>query len=148
MRILWRVLLLAALHFGVLVCFPDYTDFAPVTVFIIFLLSTAGMIAATSLMSMMGLSGYFFMNTIFDVIMVIIVGVILLIFTPQVGGVRPFDRVMNGQYPTRNQIDRGLKRFGLGGIDKEIQKTVDSAAKDIKHGFGEVKSVVVKEDRD
>ncbi|MDR0734294.1 MAG: hypothetical protein LBG16_00985, partial [Elusimicrobiota bacterium] len=144
MQILWRVLLLAALHFGALVCFPDYTAFAPVTVFIIFLISCAAMVAATSLMSLTGLGRYFFMNRLFEVIMIAVVAAILLIFTPQLNGTRPFDRVTAGRYPTKHDIDRGLAKFGLKSVN-EVQSKINSAADKIGDGLNDAKSVIVKE---
>ncbi|MDR1124106.1 MAG: hypothetical protein LBL61_05915 [Elusimicrobiota bacterium] len=144
MQILWRVLLLAALHFGALVCFPDYTAFAPITVFIIFLISCAAMVAATSLMSLTGLGRYFFMNRLFEIIMLVAVAAVLLIFTPQLNGTRPFDRVMAGNYPTKRDIDRGLAKFGLKSVN-EVQSKINSAAGKIGDGLNDAKSVIVKE---
>jgi hypothetical protein len=146
-RILWRAVLLAAVHFGVLLCFPDYTAFAPATVFIIFLVCVAAMLAETSLMSLIGLGRYFFMNLVFDVIMVAAAALILLIFTPQNNGVRPFDRVMKGHYPTKQDINRGLAQFGLKSVD-EVKTGMDSAARKINDGLSDAKSVVAKEVRD
>jgi len=147
MRIAWRIFLLAALHFGVLVAYPEYTAFAPITVFIIFLISCAAVIAATTLMSIVGLGKYVVMNFIFDVVMVIIVGALLLMFTPQASGVRPFDRVVKGQYPTKSDIDRGLAKFGLKSVD-HIKSGLDSAAGKIGDGLSDAKNVVVKEIRE
>jgi hypothetical protein len=144
MKVFWRTALLAALHFGVLVCFPDYTAFAPVTVFIIFLISPAAMVAATTLMSLIGLGRYFFMNILFDIAMVAIVAFILLIFTPQANGVKPFDRIRNGNYPTKHDINRGLAKFGLKDIEN-IKSNLDSAANKIGDGLKDAKAVVAKE---
>jgi len=147
MRIAWRILLLALLHFGVLVAYPEYTEFAPITVFIIFLVSCAAMVAATGLMSLLGLNRYFFMNRLFDAVMIIIVGLVLLIFTPQTSGVRPYDKVMKGQYPTKNDINRGLAKFGIKGVD-EVKSGLNTAAGKIGEGLNEAKTVVAKQAND
>ena len=144
MTIVWRLMLLAALHLGVLICFPDYSSFAPVTVFILFLLSCGGMVAATSMMTAIGLHKYFFMNRMMEFIMLVIVAIILLIFTPQIGGVRPWDKIMKGQYPSRHDIDRGLARFGFKDI-KHIQSGVATAADKVGGSLQDAKAVVIKE---
>lgn len=141
MRIFWRLVLLAALHFGVLVCYPDYTAFAPVTVFIVFLLCGAGVIALSGLLSMMGLNKSVAMNFLFDIVMIVVAAVILLVYTPQMSSVRPFDRVAKGQYPTQNDIDRGLAKFGLGSV-KQISNHASSAAGKIGDGLQDAATVV------
>ena len=144
MTMLWRVMLLAALSFGVLIAFPDYTTFAPVTVFIIFLFSCGAMVAATTLMAMTRLNKYFIMNRVFEIIMLIIAAIVLLIFTPQTGGVRPWDKVKQGRYPTESDINRGLSKFGLKDV-KHVQSTVGGVARKVGEGLEDAKAVVVKE---
>ena len=144
MTIVWRVFLLVVLHVGVLIAFPDYTEFAPITVFILFLLSCGGMVAITSLMSIMGMGRYFVMNRVADIVIVVISGAILLLFTPQLGGVRPWDRVMKGQYPTQSDIDRGLAKFGIKEV-KHVQNKLGAAADKVGSGLQDAKSIVVNE---
>ncbi|MDR0953541.1 MAG: hypothetical protein LBM71_05140 [Elusimicrobiota bacterium] len=128
MQVLWRVILLAILHFGVLICFPNYTNFAPITVFIIFLLCSAGAIAISSLLSIFGVRG-FLINRIVDMFILLGAALILLTFTPQSDGVTPFDKVMNGRYPTQHDIDKGLAKMGLGSVEEikqEVSGKVDT----------------------
>jgi hypothetical protein len=79
--------------------------------------------------------------------MLAIVAVILLMFTPQANGTRPFDRVMNGNYPTKDDIDEGLAKFGLKNVDA-ISGDINSAARKIDDGLQDAKSIIVKENRD
>ena len=144
MTILWRVFLLIVLHVGVLIAFPDFTEYAPITVFILFLLSCGGMVAITSLISIMGMGRYFIMNRAADIIIVLLSGAILLLFTPQTSGVSPWDRVMKGQYPTQHDIDRGLAKFGIKEV-KQVQSGVNSAVGKIGSGLQDAKSVVINE---
>lgn len=148
MLIIWRGLLLAVLHLAVLVCFPDYTPFAPVTVFIVFLISMAVVIAATGLFSAMGANKSFAGNRFMEVVFLIIVAIILLMAVPQKDNTSPFDKVKNGRYPTKSDINRGLAKFGIKGLDKDVQKALDSTANSFNYGLNEAKSVVNKQEWD
>jgi len=146
MLILWRTLLLVALHLGVLVAFPNYTEFAPITVFVMFLLSMGGMVALSSALNMMGMSRSFFMNRIVEILYLLAVAIILLMVTPQGGdGRSPWDRVSAGHYPTERDVRTGLARFGLDFGGEDAQKKVGAAVNTINKNLKDAKNTVAKE---
>lgn len=143
MIILWRFLLLVLLFAAALICFPDYPNTTPLTLFIMFIASFIAVLIITFVSSILLFGRSHVLNCIIDLAIVLIVGYFILNIMPQTDGVSPYDKVRNGKYPTESQIKRGIEKldFTTGDLEKDIEKT----AKELNEGIGEIQKVVAKE---
>lgn len=143
MLIIWRFILLTIIFLAALICFPDYPQTAPITVFIMFIISFVAVLVLTFFSSILFLGRSHVFNCIFDLAMILVVGYFLLSIMPQTDGVSPYDKVKNGKYPTESQIKKGLKKldFTTEGLEEDIKKT----SKELNKGIGEIQKVITKE---
>ena len=143
MLIIWRFILLTIIFLAALICFPYYPQTAPITVFIMFIISFVAVLVLTFFSSIFFLGRSHVFNCIFDLAMILVVGYFLLNIMPQTDGVSPYDKVKNGKYPTESQIKKGLKKldFTTEGLEEDIKKT----SKELNKGIGEIQKVITKE---
>ncbi len=146
MLIIWRFILLTIIFLAALICFPDYPQTAPITIFIMFIISFVAVLVLTFFSSVLLLSRSAAFNCVFDLATILVVGYFLLNIMPQTDGVSPYDKVRSGKYPTESQIKRGLKKldFTTEGLGEDIKRT----GEDLNKGIGEIQKVITKEVKD
>ncbi|MDR1684232.1 MAG: hypothetical protein LBR90_02055, partial [Elusimicrobiota bacterium] len=132
--------------FAVLICYPDHTSFAPLTAFLIGLGVTIAMIVFTPLFHFVGLDKIPLFNLLFDLLVIALVAFLLLSFLTFTISPKPLERLKNGDYPTRSDINRGLERFGVYNFDKNFKRGIDTAIEGVSRGVEEVKAIAVKEE--
>lgn len=143
MLIIWRFILLVLVFLAALVCFPDYPNTTPITIFIMFIISFISVLILTFIFSLLLLGRSHVFNCIFDLLIILVVGYFLLNIMPQTDGVSPYDKIMSGKYPDEKQIERGIKKldFTSNGIKEDVKKTTE----DLNRGIGEIQKVISKE---
>lgn len=143
MLMIWRFILLLLIFLGAMVCFPDYPNTTPITIFIMFIISFISVLVLTFVFSLLFLGRSHVFNCLFDLIIILVVGYFLLNIMPQTDGVSPYDKIMNGKYPDKQQVERGLKKldFTSNGIKEDVKKTKE----DLDRGIGEIQKVISKE---
>lgn len=143
--IIWRILILAVLHAGVLILFPYYPATGPLTVFIIFLVSVGVVIGLSSLFSLLWLSKSVIISSLFDFVMICAASAILLLVTPQTDNISPADKLLKGNYPVKANMEEGWKKFkkaaALDAFDKELKPAID----EVNRGVAVIKKAVVQD---
>ena len=81
-----------------------------------------------------------------DIVFMIIAAIIVMMFMPQYDGVRPWQKIKQGRYPTKAQIYKGLSQIGIGS-PKEWQDDFKDSMNTAKQGIQKAERVVVKEPR-
>ena len=146
MRVIWRILLLALLHAGVLILFPYYTPGAPLLVLISFIVLCALCILLSVIFSILWLSRSFIFRTLFDVLLVAAVAVLLLSITPQYDGVSPADKLLRGQYPTAEEAQIGWNNFKHLWKGGYIRRDIKPAAEEIEKGVKKINNKIKTKD--
>lgn len=145
MIILWRTLLLVILHIGVLVLFPNYPASAPLTVLILFASSFISMLILSAIFSILWLSRSMAFMALFDFLMVVSIGVMLLLITPQSNNESPADKLMRGKYPTITDVQTGWSSFKLLFSQDALQKDITPAFEEFNRGVKVLKDAVEKD---
>ncbi len=143
MLILWRFMLLVVLFLAALICFPNYPNTTPLTLFIMFLISFVSVLIVTFISSIILLGRSHIFNCILDLIIVLVVGYFLLNIMPQTDGVSPYDKLKNGKIPTEKEIQYGIQKLDF--TTKDLKKDLKETSKDLNRGIGEIQKVVAKE---
>lgn len=143
MIIIWRFILLLVVFLAALICFPDYPNTALVPVFMMFMVSFTAVLILTFIFSllMIGKSNTF--NHFFDIIIVLVIGYLILISLEQTDGIKPFDKLRNGNYPTEETIIKGVKKLNFKSSD--IEKEIKNTTQELKNTTDKIERIVVKE---
>ena len=138
--------MLLALHIGVLILFPYYPPSAPLSVFVIFVVSSVFVIGMSALFSLLWLSKSIIFSSLFDLAIVIGVSILLLVVTPQSNDVSPADKLLNGNFPTKATAEVGwynfVQLFSKDTLGQKIAPTMEEMSKGIN-----VLKKAVKEER-
>lgn len=145
MAIIWRTLLLLALHSGVLILFPNYPSYAPLAVLVLFAACFIAMLMLSAVFSILWLSRSAAFRALFDFILVVAVSVMLLLLTPQSNGESPADKLMRGKYPTVTDVQTGWSSFKLLFSKDKLQKDVAPAFNEFNRGVKVLKDAVEKD---
>ena len=146
MIILRRAILLALVCVAVPVCFPDFPFSAGPIIFGLYIVILLGIVFISAVLSVLPFSKSKIINALMDILFMIIAAIILMMFIPQLDGVRPWQKIKQGRYPTKAQIYKGLSKIGIGS-PKEWQEDFKSNVNTAKGGIKKVEKVVVKEPR-
>lgn len=143
MLIIWRFILLLILFLAALICFPDYPNTALVSIFMMFMVAFTAVLILTFIFSllMIGRSNTF--NHFFDIVIILVIGYLILTSLEQTDGVKPLDKLKNGNYPTQETIIKGIKRFNFRSID--IEKEIKNTTNELKNTTDKIERIVVKE---
>lgn len=143
MLIIWRFVLLLLLFLAALICFPDYPDSALATLFVMFMISFIAVLILTFLFSlaMLGHSNNF--NHFFDLVIIIAVGYWILVSLPQFNGVKPLEKLKNGDYPSKKTIILGIQRLKNTSID--VEQNIKDTTDELKGTTENIEKIVVKE---
>lgn len=144
MLILWRMILLALLSLGVLICYPYYQSFGLITVFLVFMTAVAAMIVMTWLTYILYMANSKMFNVLFDIVMVVAMIIFLLLFIPQEGTVRPLENLQKGIYPTQEDIRHGLLKLGLGEQSDALKQEIKDTAEDLRQGVNKIEKIIQK----
>ena len=147
MLILWRAILITVCCFAVLICYPAYAENA-----LTIMLTWAGMAfiivtILTILFKALLIGKIPFFNTLFDIVFVIAFLYVLLLIFPQIDGKSPISKLKKGQYPTMQEIDKGLAKLGLK-TNKETAQELQQGINQISNNVNEVKTLILKEHKD
>lgn len=146
MVILRRAILLALVCVAVPVCFPDFPFSAGPIIFGLYLVILLGIVFVSAVLSVLPFSKSKIINAFMDIVFMIIAAIIVMMFMPQYDGVRPWQKIKQGRYPTKAQIYRGLSQIGIGS-PKEWQNDFKDSMNTAKQGIQKAEKVVVKEPR-
>ena len=146
MVILRRAILLALVCVAVPVCFPDFPFSAGPMIFGLYIVILLGIVFASAILSVLPFSKSKIINAFMDLVFMVIAAIIIMMFMPQYDGVKPWQKIKQGRYPTKAQIYKGLSQIGIGSPDEwkdEVKYNVNTA----KKGVQKVERVVVKENK-
>lgn len=147
MIVLRRAILLALVCLAVPVCFPDFlTSIGAPIIFGLYIVILLGIVFASAILSVLPFSRSKIVNAFIDIVFMVIAAIILMMFLPQNDGIKPWQKIQQGKYPTKAQIYRGLSKVGIGTPQdwkEEFKDNVNTAQKGIK----KVEQVIVKENK-
>ena len=146
MIILRRAILLALVCVAVPVCFPNFPFSAGPVIFGLYVAILLGIVFVSAIVSVLPFAKSPIVNVFLDLVFMIIAAIIIMMFLPQYDGVKPWQKIKQGNYPTKAQIYRGLSRIGIGSPERwkdDFKDNMDTA----KQGIKKVEKVVVKENR-
>ena len=146
MIILRRAILLALVCVAVPVCFPNFPFSAGPVIFGLYVAILLGIVFISAIVSVLPFAKSPIVNVFLDIVFVIIAAIILMMFLPQYDGVKPWQKIKQGHYPTKEQVYRCLSRIGIGSPErwkKDFKDNMDTA----KKGVQKVEKVVVKENK-
>ena len=147
MIVLRRAILLALVCLAVPVCFPDFsTSIGAPIIFGLYIVILLGIVFISAILSVLPFSRSKIVNAFLDIVFMIIAAIILMMFLPQNDGIKPWQKIQQGKYPTKAQIYRGLSKVGIGTPQEwkeEFKDNVNTAQKGIK----KVEQVIVKENK-
>lgn len=146
MVILRRAILLALVCVAVPVCFPDFPFSAGPVIFGLYIAILLGIVFVSAVLSVLPFSKSKIINAFLDILFMVIAAIIIMMFLPQNDGVKPWQKVQQGRYPTKAQIYRGLSKIGIGS-PKEWQEDFRDNMSTAQKGLKKVERVVVKENR-
>ena len=146
MVILRRAILLALVCVAVPVCFPDFPFSAGPVIFGLYIVILLGIVFVSAVLSVLPFSKSKIINAFMDIVFMIIAAIILMMFMPQYDGVKPWQKIKQGKYPTKAQIYKGLSQIGIG-TPKDWQEDFKDNVGTIKKGVKKAESVVVKENK-
>lgn len=146
MVILRRAILLALVCVGVAVCFPDFPFSAGPMIFGLYIVILLGIVFVSAILSVLPFAKSKIVNAFLDIVFMIIAAIILMMCLPQYDGVKPWQKVKQGRYPTKAQIYKGLSQIGIG-TPKEWQEDFKDNMNTAKSGIKKVEKVVVKENK-
>lgn len=144
MTILRRAILLALVCVAVPVCFPDFPFSAGPVIFGLYVAILLGIVLISAILSVLPFSRSKIVNVFFDLLFMVIAAIIIMMIMPQTDGVKPWQKIQQGRYPTKAQIYRGLSKIGIGSPQEwknDFQDNMNTA----KKGIQKVEKVVVKE---
>lgn len=144
MIILRRAILLALVCVAVPVCFPDFPFSAGPIIFGLYIVILLGIVFASAVLSVLPLSKSKLINAFMDIVFMVIAAIIVMMFMPQLDGVRPWTKVKQGRYPTKAQVYRGLSKLGIGS-PKEWQEDFKDNVGTVKKGVQKAERVIKKE---
>lgn len=144
MIILRRAILLALVCVAVPVCFPDFPFSAGPIIFGLYIVILLGIVFISAVLSVLPFSKSKIINAFMDIVFMIIAAIVIMMFMPQYDGVHPWQKVKQGNYPTKAQIYRGLSKMGIGS-PKEWQEDFKDSVGTVKQGVQKAEKVVVKE---
>ena len=106
-----RFALLVLCILAALICYPYYT-FSVWPFMALILGIWSGIIMALSvLLGLFGLDRFNWVNSVVTVLLVIAIAYSILCFMPQEDNIKPITRIRHGQWPSRVDMQRGLKRL-------------------------------------
>ena len=146
MVILRRAILLALVCVAVPVCFPDFPFAAGPMIFGLYIAIMLGIVFISAVLSVLPFSKSKIINAFLDIVFMVIAAIIIMMFMPQNDGVKPWQKIKQGKYPTKPQIYRGLSKIGIGS-PKDWQEDFKDNMNTAKTGIKKVEKVVVKENR-
>lgn len=144
MNILRRAILLALVCVAVPVCFPDFPFSAGPVIFGLYVAILLGIVLISAVLSVLPFSRSKFVNVFLDLIFMVIAAVIIMMIMPQTDGVKPWQKIQQGKYPTKAQIYRGLSKIGIGS-PQEWKDDFHDNMNTAKKGIQKAEKVVIKE---
>ncbi len=144
MVILRRAILLALVCVAVPVCFPDFPFTAGPMIFGLYIALLLGIVFISAIVSVLPFSKSKIVNAFMDIVFVIIAAIIVMMFMPQLDGVKPWTKIQQGKYPTKAQIYRGLSKLGIGSPTDWKEDFKDNVGI-VQKGVKKAESVVVRE---
>lgn len=146
MVILRRAILLALVCVAVPVCFPDFPFSAGPVIFGLYIAILLGIVFVSAILSVLPFSKSKIINAFLDLLFMVLAAIIIMMFLPQNDGVKPWQKIQQGKYPTKAQIYRGLSKIGIGS-PKEWQEDFKDNMSTAQKGLKKVERVVVKENK-
>lgn len=133
MRLLRRFILVFLVFAVMFACYCEFTHYGLLYIAFLFLLCMAAVALLTGLAKLL-FDNSKFLNFFLDIFIFVVLLWFLLMSWPLQKGKRPLDLVLSGQYPTLQDMDRSLAKFGLAGtreIKEELNKTVGGISKNL-----------------
>lgn len=146
MTILRRAILLALVCIAIPVCFPDCPFSAGPVIFGLYVAILLGIVFISAIVSVLPFAKSRIVNAFLDIVFMVIAAIIIMMFMPQTDGVKPWQKVKQGRYPTKAQIYRGLSKMGIGS-PQEWKEDFKDNMNTAKKGIQKVEKVVVKENK-
>lgn len=117
-RLMRTLLWVVALHFAAFLCFPDTGSWGlPFTGISLVVCTVAALTSFTFVSPFFLVSTWF--GRLYELGVVLIVAFALGLLLPQESGNSPLAQLIDGDYPTRESVDRGLSKLGLTGDRRE-----------------------------
>ncbi len=147
MLILWRTFLIILCCFIVIICYPNHARGALTVMFTWAVVAFFIMLILTLITKAIHLGKNYIFNSLFDMALIVGFLYILLNIFPLINGKTPFMYLKKGIYPTKQDINKGVRNLKFTNKEKnleELQQNIGEISVDIN----QVKTLIMKEHKD